>query len=216
MKNRNKFITFVFLCLFQFLHISEAQEVKRSLTLEDAYNLAMKTHERIIIAEKEVEKSKLLPKKAIAVMMPRMSIEGGYNEANEQVESGPYVATSSNPGIDNFEITLSGNNIISYKNEWKGKFEFLQPFYEPRFFPLKRQAYKAIDSSTENYYQTIQDVLFQVDTIYYEVLKTEELVLNAEEVFALAKEELHISKVKFKAGDVTEDIVLDELVKSQN
>ena len=194
--------------LFQSEGFANAQETGNLLTLEEAYILALNNHESIMIAEKEIEKSRLLPKKAIAVIMPRMSIEGGYNEANEQVESGPYVATSSNPGLDNFEITLSGNNIISYKNEWKGKFEFLQPFYEPRFFPLKRQADKVIDSSTENYYQTIQDVLFQVDNIYYEVLKTEKLVLNAEEVLALANEELHISKVKFKAGDVTEDIVL--------
>lgn len=198
-------VTFI---IFQSERFSNAQETGNLLTLEEAYMLALNNHERIMIAEKEIEKSRLLPRKAIAVMMPRMYIDGGYNEANEQVESGPYVATSSNPGLESFEITPVENNVITHRNEWKGEFEFLQPIYEARFFPLKRQADKAIDNSKESYYQIIQDVLFQVDSVYNEVLKTGELILNAEDVLKLANEELHISKVKFEAGDVTEDIVL--------
>lgn len=198
-------VTFI---ISQSERFSTAQETGNLLTLEEAYILALNNHERIMISEKEIEKSRLLPKKAIAVMMPRMYIDGGYNEANEQVESGPYVATSSNPGLESFEITPVENNVITHRNEWKGEFEFVQPIYEASFFPLKRQADKAIDNSKENHYQIIQDVLFQVNSVYNELLKTKELVLNAEEVLKLANEELHISKVKFEAGDVTEDIVL--------
>lgn len=189
-------------------NVSGANGTVKLITLEEAYKLAIQTHEVIEIAEKEIEKSRLLPKKAISVMMPSMSARGGYSEADEKVEVESYTATTNTPGLGPFEIRPTGNNVISHRNQWRGEFEFVQPFYRAGFFPLKRQADKTIDSSTENYYQTIQDILFQVDSFYNEVLKTEELVLNAEEVLKLANEELQVSKVRFEAGDVTEDIVL--------
>lgn len=198
-------ITIVFILLFPYFSI--ATEPINQITLMDASALAIKTDERIKIAEKEIIKSRLLPKKAISVMLPSMTVEGGYNEASEEVELGPYIVTSDTPGVGPFEIAPTETNIISHKNAWKGEFEFLQPVYKASFFPLKRQADKAIDSSIENYYQTVQDISFQVERVYYDILKTKALVLNAEEVQQLANEELEIATVKFEAGHATEDIV---------
>lgn len=193
MKNRNKFITFVFfvfLCLFQFLHISEAQEVKRSITLEDAYNLVIKTHERIIIAEKEVEKSRLLPKKAMTLMMPTISLNGRYNRLDEAIE-----------------YQLQPIECVP-EEQWHGKFEVSQPIYQASFFPRRQQAFQAIDRSVESYYQTNQEILFQVALAYYQVLKTKKFVQNAKEILKLAEEEFRVSRVRMSVGAITEDVLI--------
>lgn len=180
----------------------------RDITLDEAFLLALNVDERIKIAEKDIIKSRILPKKALTYMLPDMSAHVGYFEADEEVVNGPYIATSQTPGVGPFEITQVDNNIISHKNAWRGKFEFLQPLYRGVYFPLKRQADEIISRSTETFYQTVQDILLEVEKVYFEILKIKELVLNAEEIRKLANEELDIAKVKFNAGEATEDIVL--------
>jgi outer membrane protein len=84
----------------------------------------------------------------------------------------------------------------------------LQPLYRGVYFPLKRQAEQIVDRSTETFNETVQDLLLELEKIYFEILKSKELVLNAEEILKLAQEELDVASVKFNAGQATEDIVL--------
>jgi outer membrane protein len=183
----------VLLFLLQFSHVSNAQENEKLLTLEEAYGLAMKTQERIKIAEMEVDKSKFLPKKAVSVMLPYVSIDGGYTELSEAIEYETYAGTEL---------------VVSPKNQWLGVFQVSQPIFQANFFPLRRQAFQTIERNTEDYYQVVQEVFFDVAQTYYEVVKSKELVNNAKEIIELANHELDISRIKLKAGEVTEDIVL--------
>jgi outer membrane protein TolC len=177
------------------------------ITLDDAFARAMAIDERIKIAERDIYKSRILSSKATTYFLPSMSAHGGYFEANEEIEDGPYVVTSST-GLGPLEIRQTENYIIVPKSEWRGKFEFLQPLYRGVFFPLRQQAREIIERSTETYYQTVQDTLLEVEKVYYDILRIKELVLNAEEILKLTEEELGVAKVKFQAGQVTEDIVL--------
>jgi outer membrane protein TolC len=197
---RLKGLSLVFIalsCLLQFSYVSNAQEAKL-LTLEEAYRLAMKTDERIMIAEKELKKSGLLPKKAWSVMLPVISIEGDYSRIDEPIEF--------EPRLDNIIVFEPIETVP--EDQFRGKFEVSQPVYRASFFPLRRQALQTIDRSTESYYQTIQEILFQMAQIYYEVLKAKALVQNAKEILKLAEEGLKVSRVKLAAGEVTEDVVL--------
>jgi outer membrane protein len=174
-----------------------AQGGEKVIDLEEAYRLAMKTQEKVLIAGIEVRKSKLLPKKAITIMMPRMTITGSYVRLNDAMEYEAKLGNITLPPVQTFP-----------EDQTVGNFEFVQPIYEGQFFPARKKANQTVESSTEIYGQTSQDVLFQVAQAYYEVLKGEQLVQNARETLNLTQEELRVSKVKFKAGDVTEDAVL--------
>jgi len=187
------FILGVFLNAWCFSFLSHAQEAENTISLEEAYRLALETHEQVMIAGKEVEKSKLLPKKALSEMLPLITGEGDYRKAKDEL---------SYKDIMNKDIrTVPGE-------QWQGSFEFSQPVYNPKFFPLRKQAVQTINRDTEGYFQTNQDVLFQVAEAYYRALEGKELVQNAHEFLTLAEEELRVSQSKAAAGAVTEDVVL--------
>ena len=116
----------------------------QSVTIEEAFALVLKIDERIKIAEADITKSRILSKKASTYFWPRIAVRGGYFEADEKVENGPYIATSETPGVGPFEITHIDNNVITPRREWRGRFEFLQPLYRGVYFPLKRQAEQII------------------------------------------------------------------------
>jgi outer membrane protein len=196
-KRKSVLFGMLVLWLVSFSPICWAQGNEKVLDLEEAYRLAMKTQESIAIGRTEVEKGRLQPKKAWTIMTPRMSITGLYTRLNEPIEYTAQLGSLTLPPIQTFP-----------EDQAVGNFEFLQPIYEGEFFPARRKAGQALDLSIENFYQTAQDVLFQVAQAYYEVLKDERLVQNAKETVDLSQEELRLSQVKFKAGAVTEDAVL--------
>ena len=180
-------LTAVFIC-FNFTNATCAQEMEEIISLEDAYRLALTNHERVKIAEKEVAKSSLLPKKAIGVMLPLASAGGGYKQMEDDITS--------------WTVTTVP------RNQWYSNVEISQPIYEASFFPLRRQARQTVDLSKEGYFQTSQEILFQVAQAYYQTLKEKELVNNSEEIIKLAEEDLRVSQSKLEAGEVTEDVVV--------
>jgi outer membrane protein len=171
---------------------SRAQESNQVIPIEAAYRMALKTHELILISEKEIEKSKLLPKKALSMMLPHADASGGYQTVNKPINN----------------ASLFGNIIILPKDQTIGQVSVKNSIYNPQFFPARRQANQTIGRNTENYCQVIQDVLFQVGFQYYQVLRAAELLRNAKELLKTAQEEVRVSKVKFSSGAVTEEVVL--------
>ena len=167
------------------------------LSLEDAYRLAIKTHESIQIAEREIKKSSLLPKMANSLMLPRAALYGNYKRLSEPIEF--------EPTVGNFQLepiqTIPEEQTV-------GDAEIVQPVLQPSYFPRRMQARQSIGVSTQQYYQVIQDILYQVALAYHQVLEAKELGQNAEEILTLAEEELQVAKARFKAGNVTEDTVV--------
>jgi outer membrane protein TolC len=67
------------LCLLPLPSFADSKDRYSNLSLEEAYKLALGTHEKIKIAALEINKSKLLPKKAWSIMLPHASTSGAYN-----------------------------------------------------------------------------------------------------------------------------------------
>jgi len=208
-KNRYRIISIlpVILIIVLLPSFAFAESHSPSITLDDAFARVLTVDERIKIAEKDITKSEILSDKATTYFLPSMTARGGYFRADEEIENGPYIATSTT-GSGVFEVRDADNDTITPKREWQGKFEFLQPLYRGVYFPLKRQAGEIIERSTETFYQTVQDTLLEVEKVYFDILKIKELVVNAEDILKLAREELAVAKIKFEAGQATEDIVL--------
>jgi outer membrane protein TolC len=171
---------------------SRAQESSQVIPIEEAYRMALKTHELILISEREITKSKLLPKKALSLMLPHADARGGYQTVNKPINNASAFA----------------NVIILPKDQTIGELSVKNAIYNPQYFPARRQAHQVISRNTENYCQVIQDVLFQVGFQYYQVLRAAELLRNAKELLKTAQEEVRVSKVKFSSGAATEEVVL--------
>ena len=171
---------------------SRAQEGNQAIPIEEAYRMALKTHELILISEREIAKSKLLPKKALSMMLPHADAKGGYQTVNKPIN----------------QASAFSNVIILPKDQTIGEFSVKNSIYNPQYFPARRKANQVISRNTENYCQVIQDVLFQVGFQYYQVFRAAELLKNAKELLKTAQEEVRVSKVKFSSGAVTEEVVL--------
>ncbi|MGP8050911.1 MAG: TolC family protein [Desulfobaccales bacterium] len=175
---------------------SRAQERTQVISIEDAYRMALQSHELILISEKEIDKSKLGTKKALAMMLPHADLSGTYQTVDKAI-------TQSN--------ILNVINILP-KDQTMGDIKVTNSIYNPNYFPARRQANETIDKTTNNCYQVIQDVLLQVGKEYYLVLRANELVQNSKGLIQTAQEAVRESKVKFAAGAVTEDVLLGSLM----
>ncbi len=155
--------------------------------LEDALNLALEGHPRIRAAERRVVISRLLPEKARVEMMPKLNAYGRYNHADRP--------------IDYYE-----REVIP-EDQTMGDLELQQPLFKLTFFPRSEQADEQIEGSRHEYYQEIQDTLYDVARAYYQVLQARELVDNARDFVDLTAEGLRVSETMYRAGQVTEDVV---------
>lgn len=173
-----------------------------AMTLDQAYALALEHHEGIIIAKKEIIKSKLLPTKANAMMMPRLNLYGEYLRYDDPID---------------FQIELGGVMLppITTRPEEQSRVnaEVVQPIYQGAWLPRKKQAGHAVAKSEEDYGWTAQNILFQVATAYYEIIKAQNYISITEEFLQRSQEENRIAKVKFGEGAVTEDVVLNTELK---
>ncbi|MBE0674902.1 MAG: TolC family protein [Bacteroidales bacterium] len=79
------------------------------LTLQDAYALSLKNNEQILIARKEIIKSELLPKKANAIMLPKVNVYGQYRRYNEPISVEPEFSSFNITGeaaVDGFSVPV--------------------------------------------------------------------------------------------------------------
>ena len=190
------------LCLMFFSNAQGFDNEVFLLDLDQAYTLALKNHEQIMIAQKEIEKSKLLPKKANSIMMPKVNIYGQYKEYDDDIYFETELGNITLPPI----ITIP-------KHQLGGNLEIVQPLYKGSWFPRKEQANQSVSRDAEDYYQVTQNILFQVAQIYYEVVKSKELVVLNQEILKLAEEEKRVAQARFEEGAVTEDAVLNADLK---
>jgi outer membrane protein len=172
------------------------------LTLAQAYSLALKNHEGITIAEKEIAKSKQLPRKANAIMMPRLNVYGEYSRYNEPID---------------FQVNLNGYMLppITTRPEEQTSMNInlVQPVYDGTWMPRRRQAQQMVSKSEKDYGWNAQNILFQVASIYYEILKNKQYVSITGQYLQRSQEENRIAKIKFVEGAVTEDAVLSTELK---
>jgi len=201
-KNRVTILLAGLLSLGFLSNASGTDSQTKILNLHEVYSLAMKNHEQILIAEKEIAKSKLLPKKADSIMLPKVNIYGEYREYDDDISFEADVGNVTLPPV----ITVP-------KNQTGGNLEIVQPLYKGSWQPRKQQANQSVIRDKEDFTQVAQDILFQVSQIYYEVVKSKELINLSQEILKLSKEEKRVAQARFAEGAVTEDAVLNADLK---
>lgn len=177
--------------------LKEASPAPRQiLTLEEAYRLALQTHEQVQIAQKEVEKARLAPLKAWTLLTPRATFLGRYTRYSRTVDiTQEGAAAAGVPPI--FPLDL-----------YQGDFQVVQPLYESTFFSRRKAAGNLISQASFTLDRTAKEILFRVAGAYYNVLKAQSLVEVARQTLDLANEELRVAKARFAVGEETKTAVL--------
>jgi outer membrane protein TolC len=169
------------------------------IPLDDAYRLALRTHEQVRIAQKEVEKARLLPLKALTLVTPRLSLQGLYTRYARVVGIGPTPGTTGpfgNP-TDIFPIQM-----------WQGNVQLVQPLFEPRVLTRWHAASSSISAAKDNLQVTAKDLLLRVANAYFGTLKAQSLVEVSRQTRDLANEELRVAKARFQVGEETKTAIL--------
>lgn len=171
-----------------------------TLTLEEAYRLALQSHEQVQIAQKELEKARLAPLKAWTLITPRASFLGRYTRYSQTLDiagqpAGTPTAVGEVPTV--FPLDL-----------WQGDLQVVQPIYESTFLTRRRASGNIIDAAGFSLDRTAKTLLFRVASAYYEVLKAQSLVEVARQTLDLANESLRVAKARFAVGEETRTAVL--------
>ena len=172
-----------------------AQEKSPVITLDEAYRYTLSSHEHIMVAQEDVEKSELVKKRAVSIMVPNVEYDGSFIRKKEAIKG--------------FGGGMQGGDFeVVPKETWSGDLKVTQPIYNGQFFPARKIGKHSIKSAKSAYTYVTKETLFKVASAYYEVLKSQELVKVSQETSKLAQEELRVADVRFRVGEVTKTDVL--------
>lgn len=175
------------------------------LTLDEAYRAALETHEGIDIASKEVEKSKLLPDRALSIMLPHASVDSDYVVLDDEMDK----TTQSHISVPPlFEGDMAiGPTVVALDDQLGASFTVQQAIYRGEFFPLRKAAVHKIEQSHESLFETSQGILFDVARAYYEGVTAKALIKTSEKLLVVAKKDLANAQIKVNAGKLTDDAI---------
>lgn len=186
-----------------------APEGKKTITLEEAYALALASDQSIRTAYLEIRKANLLPWSALTRISPRLS--GGFTYTHSETNDH---GSFANPPF----ITARGSQNTDLSAQ--------QTLIDFTFFPAYRLAKLQGAAARLQYQLTLRTVLFGVAKSYYEVLKQQKIVKLDSDNLDLAGNQLSLSQNQYKAGAVsrvdvlraesTQEVARQTLITDQN
>lgn len=161
----------------------------RTVTIDEAYGLAIANHERVAIAGEEVNQAEADLRKATSRILPNITAEAYYTKYTDVKGSGAFI---TQPGeASNAEIRIT------------------QPLYSGgRDRAARRQAKFQISSTREGHEGTKEDVMRETSDAYYGVLKAIKNVEIQKASLKRAEERLLVAQARLKVGEVTRSAVL--------
>ncbi len=170
-------------------------EAEGRITLEQAYDRALKTDQSIRVAYLEVRKANLLPWSALTRVTPRLSAGTQYTKSrvNQENLTNPLIGNqplTTRAGVGNLDLT------------------FTQTLIDLSVFPAYRLGKLSARSARLAHQFTVRETLFGVTSAYYEVLKQQRLVEVNNVTLTLSNEQLDLSEKRYGVGEVTRADVL--------
>jgi outer membrane protein len=160
------------------------------MTLEDVYSRALMANEQIMIAREGMALARDEKDKAFAVMLPSVVTEANYTRRPDAI------------------LSTSGN-VIRPEEEDALELRITQPLYTGgRAMATYSIAKEGIKESTEALRAAQEDLLFNVATAYYNLLKAKKNQAIAEVEVERLERHLKASQFRFNVGEVTKAIVL--------
>ncbi len=171
----------------------------RTISLEEAYDMALATDQAIRIAYWEVRKANLLPWSALTRLGPSVTGSAGYNRNGNTTILPTRNKGGTRTDFDTFE---------SHSGAGFGSMSFDQPLIDLTVFPAYKLGKISAEVARLEHQFTIRETLFGVATAYFEVLKQQRLVVVNQLTFQLSNEQLTLAQKRANAGEVTPTDIL--------
>jgi outer membrane protein TolC len=161
-----------------------AQE--RTLSLEDAFRLALNHHENFRITAEALRRVRLLQDRAWALLLPTLRVEGNFTVYDQEI--------AINLGVQKF--------VIQPKNAFGGLGTFSMTLFDARSLPALRKTKIDAKSAEESTAFTQADILYEVARDYFGVLASQRLVEINKEAVKLNEEHLRDARARLAAGEL--------------
>ncbi|MBI5344441.1 MAG: TolC family protein, partial [Deltaproteobacteria bacterium] len=162
----------------------------QTVSLEEAYLMAIATHEAVKTAGERVSQAESNVDKALSIVLPQISLEGGYTRYNEQKASSSGILTQPDDS-SRLDVKLT------------------QPLYMGgTAASARRQARMVMQRSKEGVTAAREEVMQGAASAYFGVLKAGKEAEIKKAALKRAHERGRVASTNFKAGMVTKSAVL--------
>lgn len=188
-KNQKFLLPLLFTVHCLLFTVSPAIAEDRIITISEAYDLALKSHEKVKIAEEDLYQADIGVDKALSQLLPTMTAEGAHTKYTKE--------------------KTSSLTVIQPDNSSTFSLKFSQPLYTGgKEWSARRQAKKKVDSSREGLDFVKEGIVFDVSNAYYNLLKAEKDKEIKGAALSRAKEQTKVAKARLEVGDVTKSVLL--------
>lgn len=190
LKNTGKYLCcFAVAAVSVFFLSGVASAVEKTLTLADAYQMALANYETVKLAGEGIAQAESGIDKALATFMPKLSAEAGYTKYSEKKLSGALLVQPEDGQRVDVKLTQP---IFSGGSEWSAH----------TMAKMRR------DKSAASLGYIRQTVIYQTARVYYNALKSQKDVEIKRAALKRADERLKVASARFKVGEVTKSAVL--------
>ncbi len=173
-------------------HIPSASAEERTVSLQEAYDLALKSHEAVRMASEGLYQFEQTRMKAISSILPSLTAEGSYTKYSEGKIS-----------------SITPFNVIQPDTSLNYSLRLSLPLYRGgREWSALRQAGYMLEAGERSVEITKEDLVMTVSQAYYGVLKIQKEKEIKEADLKRAEERSRVASARFKVGELTKAAVL--------
>ncbi len=165
-----------------------AEKTVTTVTLDEAYRMAIVTHESIKIAGEGIVQAESNIDKATSVLLPSVTTTGNYTRYSKEISTDGFVIQPHQS--EEFDVMLT------------------QPLFHGGTWSARRQARLLLDRSKEGLGFSKDTIVIITARAYFDVLKARKNVEIQKAALKRAKEEEDVAAARFKVGEVTKSAVL--------
>lgn len=168
------------------LHAAEKKVT--TVTLDEAYRMAIATHESVKIAGEGVVQAESNIDKATSALLPNVTASGNYTRYSKVISAGSFVIQPRQSSEIDLKLT--------------------QPLYHGGVWSARREALLLLDRSREGLGYSKDTIVITTARAYFDVLRAKKNVEIQNAALKRAREEGDVAAARFKVGEVTKSAVL--------
>lgn len=165
-----------------------AEKTVTTVTLDEAYKMAIATHESVKIAGEGVVQAESNIDKATSVLLPSVTTTGNYTRYSKEITTDGFVVQPHQSAEFDAKLT--------------------QPLYHGGTWSARRQALALLDRSKEGLGFSKDTIVIITARAYFDVLRAKKNVEIQNAALKRAREEGDVAAARFKVGEVTKSAVL--------
>jgi outer membrane protein TolC len=183
----------------------------RGITLDQAYDLTLRSDESILEAYWQTRSANLEPWSALTRLGPSLTGNAGLTAAGQRTSAATAVIDQSSSATVQSE-SISTTSVNTRSDTGSLGLTFQQTLLDFTAIPAYRKGKLTARAARLTYQYTIRQVLYGLAQAYFEVLKQQRIVSVYTETVQLAEGQVHVARSKADVGESLRSDVLSAQV----